>query len=38
MNTGMDALADLPGPEDFDALLAREELAAGGPASCSPSR
>ena len=29
MNTGMDALADLPGPEDFDALLAREELRRG---------
>jgi diguanylate cyclase (GGDEF)-like protein len=29
MNTGMDPLADLPGPEDFDALLAREELRRG---------
>ena len=29
MNTRMDALADLPGPEDFDALLAREELRRG---------
>jgi diguanylate cyclase (GGDEF)-like protein len=25
----MDALADLPGPEDFDALIAREELRRG---------
>ena len=25
----MDPLADLPGPEDFDALLAREELRRG---------
>ena len=29
MNRGMDPLADLPGPEDFDALLAREELRRG---------
>jgi diguanylate cyclase (GGDEF)-like protein len=29
MNTSMDPLADLPGPEDFDALLAREELRRG---------
>jgi diguanylate cyclase (GGDEF)-like protein len=29
MNTRMDPLADLPGPEDFDALLAREELRRG---------
>jgi diguanylate cyclase (GGDEF)-like protein len=29
MNTPMDPLADLPGPEDFDALLAREELRRG---------
>jgi diguanylate cyclase (GGDEF)-like protein len=26
MTIEMDALADLPGPDDFDALLAREEL------------
>jgi diguanylate cyclase (GGDEF)-like protein len=26
MTNQMDALADLPGPDDFDALLAREEL------------
>ena len=26
MTIQMDALADLPGPDDFDALLAREEL------------
>ena len=29
MNTRMDPLADLPGPDDFDALLAREELRRG---------
>jgi diguanylate cyclase (GGDEF)-like protein len=29
MTMGMDPLADLPGPEDFDALLAREELRRG---------
>jgi len=29
MNNEMDPLADLPGPEDFDALLAREELRRG---------
>jgi diguanylate cyclase (GGDEF)-like protein len=29
MNREMDPLADLPGPEDFDALLAREELRRG---------
>src|SRR4051812_6142710 len=29
MNTGMDPLADLPRPEDFDALIAREELRRG---------
>jgi diguanylate cyclase (GGDEF)-like protein len=29
MNRRMDPLADLPGPEDFDALLAREELRRG---------
>jgi diguanylate cyclase (GGDEF)-like protein len=29
MNTRMDPLADLPGPEDFEALLAREELRRG---------
>jgi diguanylate cyclase (GGDEF)-like protein len=29
MNRGMDPLADLPGPEDFAALLAREELRRG---------
>jgi diguanylate cyclase (GGDEF)-like protein len=29
MNTAMDPLSDLPGPEDFDALLAREELRRG---------
>jgi diguanylate cyclase (GGDEF)-like protein len=29
MNRGMDPLADLPGPDDFDALLAREELRRG---------
>src|SRR5215208_2423321 len=29
MNRGMDPLADLPGAEDFDALLAREELRRG---------
>jgi diguanylate cyclase (GGDEF)-like protein len=29
MNTRMDPLADLPRPEDFDALIAREELRRG---------
>ena len=29
MIRAMDPLADLPGPEDFDALLAREELRRG---------
>ena len=29
MKREMDPLADLPGPEDFDALLAREELRRG---------
>jgi diguanylate cyclase (GGDEF)-like protein len=29
MNTGMDPLADLPSADDFDALLAREELRRG---------
>jgi diguanylate cyclase (GGDEF)-like protein len=29
MNRRMDPLSDLPGPEDFDALLAREELRRG---------
>src|SRR5215218_8209187 len=29
MTMGMDPLADLPGPDDFQALLAREELRRG---------